>query len=104
VRTTLIVATVAAGVCGAIASAGVAAADDQESAREVIEKLESEGYTVRIDKIGTAPLDQCVVTSVRNPQQFTQLMPLLGGGNDGGGVLFPVVISQPVSVSLDCSR
>jgi hypothetical protein len=102
VRTTLIVATLAAGLCAAIALAGVAAADDQQSAREVIEKLESEGYTVRIDKIGTAPLDQCVVTSVRNPQQFTQLMPLLGGNQDG--VLFPVVISQPVSVSLDCSR
>ena len=101
-RTTLIVAIVAAGVGGAIALAGVAAADEQQSAAEVIEKLQSEGYTVRIDKIGTAPLEECVVTSVRNPQQFTQLMPLLGGNQDG--VLFPVVISQPVSVSLDCSR
>ena len=48
---------------------------------------------VHIDKIGTAPLDQCVVTSVRNKQQFTQLVPLLGGDNDG--VLFPAIISQP---------
>jgi hypothetical protein len=29
-------------------------------------------------------------------------MPLLGGNQDG--VLYPVVISQPISVSLDCSR
>jgi len=29
------------------------------------------------------------------------LMPLLGGNQDG--VLFPVIISQPISVSLDCS-
>jgi hypothetical protein len=92
----------AAGVCGAmITSAGLASADEQQSASEVISDLQSQGYTVTIDKIGTAPLDDCVVTSVRNPQQFTQLKPLLGGNNDG--VLFPQIISQPISVSLNCS-
>lgn len=90
----------AAGVCGVLAAAAPAWAQ-QETAAEVIEKLQSEGYTVRIDKIGTAPLDQCVVTSVRNRQEFTQLVPLLGGDQDG--VLFPMVISKPVSVSLNCS-
>jgi hypothetical protein len=89
-------------MCGTIAAAGLATADDGQSAQEVISKLQDQGYTVRIDKIGTAPIDKCVVTSVRNPQQFTQLMPLLGGNQDG--VLYPVVISQPISVSLDCSR
>ena len=49
----------AAGVCGAmIASAGLASADDSESAQETIQKLQDQGYTVTIDKIGTAPLDQ----------------------------------------------
>jgi len=92
-----------AGVCGAmIASAGLATADETESARETIQKLQDQGYNVTIDKIGTAPLDDCVVTSVRNPQQFTQLTPLLGGNNDG--ILFPEIISQPISVSLNCSR
>lgn len=95
------VAAAAAGICGLLVAPAASAWAQQESAAEVIEKLQSEGYTVRIDKIGTAPLDECVVTSVRNPQQFTQLRPLLGGNQDG--VLFPVVISQPVSVSLDCS-
>jgi hypothetical protein len=85
-----------------VASAGFAAADDGKSAQDVIQELQDDGYTVTIDKIGTAPLSECVVTNVRNPKQFTQLMPLLGG-NHNDGVLFPVIISQPISVSLDCS-
>lgn len=91
----------AAAACGVLAAPTALASAQQETAAEVIEKLQSQGYTVRIDKIGTGPMDKCVVTSVRNPQQFTQLKPLLGGNQDG--VLFPEVISQPVSVSLDCS-
>ncbi|MGE2723370.1 hypothetical protein [Mycolicibacterium pulveris] len=102
-RTTWIIAGAAAIACATMAApAGVASAEDGESAQEVITRLQDRGYNVTIDKIGTAPLSECVVTSVRNPQQFTQLMPLLGGRNDG--VLFPVTISQPISVSLDCRR
>lgn len=100
-RTTWILGALAVGVGVAIASAGPVSADDTESAQEVISKLQDQGYNVTIDKIGTAPISDCVVTSVRNPQQFTQLVPLLGGNNDG--VLFPQIISQPISVSLDCS-
>jgi hypothetical protein len=101
VRKTSILAAGALCACALAASAGVASADDGESAQETIQKLQDDGYNVTIDKIGTAPLSECVVTSVRNPQQFTQLKPLLGGNNDG--VLFPQIISQPISVSLDCS-
>jgi hypothetical protein len=101
VRKTWILAAGALGVCTLAASTGLASADEGESAQETIQKLQDDGYNVTIDKIGTAPLSDCVVTSVRNPQQFTQLKPLLGGDNDG--VLFPQIISQPISVSLDCS-
>ena len=100
-RKTLILAAGALGVCALAASAGLASADEGESAQETIQRLQDDGYNVTIDKIGTAPLSECVVTSVRNPQQFTQLKPLLGGNNEG--VLFPQIISQPISVSLDCS-
>jgi hypothetical protein len=101
-RTTWIIAAGALGVGALAASAGLAAADEGKSAQETIQELQDKGYNVTIDKIGTAPLSDCVVTSVRNPQQFTQLVPLLGGNQDG--VLFPQIISQPISVSLDCSR
>lgn len=98
---TIRVLAAGAGVWAVLAAPAALASAQQDTAAEVIEKLQSEGYTVRIDKIGTSPLDRCVVTSVRNKQQFTQLVPLLGGNQDG--VLFPMIISQPVSVSLDCT-
>jgi hypothetical protein len=101
-RTTWIIGAGALGVCALAVSTGFASADDGKSAQETIQELQSEGYNVTIDKIGTAPLSDCVVTSVRNPQQFSQLVPLLGGNESG--VLFPQVTSQPISVSLDCSR
>ena len=96
-------AAVAAGVCGAIAApAGLASA---ETPQELISRLQSEGYTVNIDRIGTAPLDQCVVTNVRNPQQVTQWVPYTGPGRGGRDrVLVQVVVSQSISVTLNCSR
>ena len=81
-RTKWMLAVAAAGVCGAIAApAGLASAD--ESPQELISRLQSEGYTVNIDRVGTAPLDQCVVTNVRNPQQVTQWVPYTGPGRNG---------------------
>ena len=102
-RTTLMLAALVAGVCGAIAApAGLASAE--ETAQQVISRLQSEGYTVNIDRIGSAPLDQCVVTNVRNPQQVTQWVPYNGPGRDGDRVLVQVVTSQTISVTLNCSR
>ncbi len=102
-RTKLMLAALVAGVCGAIAApAGLASAD--ETAQQVISRLQSEGYTVNIDRVGTAPLDQCVVTNVRNPQQVTQWVPYNGPGRDGDRVLVQVVTSQSISVTINCSR
>ena len=102
-RTKVMLAALVAGVCGAIAApAGLASAE--ETAQQVISRLQSEGYTVNVDRVGTAPLDQCVVTSVRNPQQVTQWVPYSGPGKDGDRVLVQVVTSQSISVTLNCSR
>ncbi|ART68529.1 MULTISPECIES: hypothetical protein [Mycobacteriaceae] len=94
---------VAVAVIGLVgAPAGLASAD--ETAQETISRLQSQGYTVNIDRVGTAPLDQCVVTSVRNPQQVKQWVPYTGPGRGNGNdrVLVQVVTSQTVSVSLNC--
>ena len=102
-RTRLMLAAVAAGVCGAIAvPAGLASAE--ETAQQVISRLQSEGYTVNVDRIGTGPMDQCVVTNVRNPQQVKQWLPYSGPGKDGDRVLVQVVTSQTISVTLNCSQ
>src|SRR3954451_20362224 len=102
-RTKVMLAALVAGVCGAIA-APAALASAEETAQQVISRLQSEGYTVNIDRVGTAPLDQCVVTNVRNPQQVTQWVPYSGTGKDGDRVLVQVVTSQSISVTLNCSR
>ena len=101
-RTKLAWAAAIAGVCGAIvAPAGFASA---ETAQETINQLQSQGYTVTIDKIGTAPIDQCTVTSVRNPQSVTQLVPYIGPGRGNDRtILVPQTVSQTISVSLNCS-
>jgi hypothetical protein len=97
-------AAAAVGVCAVIAApAGLATADENgETAQETISRLEEDGYTVRIDRIGTAPLSECVVTNVRNPKTITQWVPYLGPGDRGALVLD--VVSQTISVTLDCGR
>jgi hypothetical protein len=103
-RTKFAVTAAVVGICGAaLVPLAVAQADDGESASEVIGRLQQQGYTVRIDKIGTAPIDKCTVTSVRNPQTTSQLVPYVGPGRDGDRFLVPQITSQTVSVSLNCS-
>ena len=90
----------AAAACGLLlAPAGLASA---ESAVTTIGELEAQGFDVKIDRIGSAPLSECIVTSVRNPRDRTEFVPVLGG-RDRGGVV-PVVVDRTVTVSLDCSR
>ena|ERR1700752_4792556 len=94
-------AAVAVGLSGAFgAPAGLASAEDPY---QLIARLESEGYTVNVDRIGTGPMSDCVVTNVRNPQTFTQLFPVRFPGNKDR-VLVPVITSKTISVSLNCSR
>ena len=93
-----------AAACGVLAGpAGPAWAD--ESAQDTISRLQKEGYTVTIDKIGTGRMSDCVVTSVRNPQTMTQWVPYVGPGlgSRDSTFLVPVVTSQTISVSLNCS-
>ena len=84
--------------------AGIASADER-SAQATISGLQDEGYTVNIDRVGTAPMSECVVTNVRNPKQVTQWVPYVGpGDNDDDRALVLDVVSQSISVTLDCNR
>jgi hypothetical protein len=104
-RPTLIFAAVAAA-CGAlVAPTGIASAE--QSAVETIGLLEAEGYYVNIDRIGSAPLDECIVTSIRNPHTVTKLVRVDRGRKQNGGRDFDlvvVVVSKSIQVSLDCTR
>ena len=97
-------AILAAAACAVLAGPAVPAWAD-ESAQDTISRLQKEGYTVTIDKIGTGPISSCVVTSVRNPQNVTQLVPYIGPGRGNDRtILVPQTVSQTISVSLNCSR
>jgi hypothetical protein len=104
-------ALAAAAVIAAPAGAAVA-----ESPAETISQLQAQGYTVNVDRVGSARLEDCVVTSVRNPQTVTKLVRVYRNGGrhrDGDGGrgghgdrdydLVEVVVSKSISVSLNCA-
>jgi hypothetical protein len=89
----------AAGVM--LASAGLAAAEptQQGNAYQTIGLLEDEGYDVIIDRVGSAPTNQCIVTSVRNPQTQTRTFWVDEGKHRR---LITVVVSRSINVTLNC--
>ncbi len=83
-------------------------ASAEQTALETIGMLEAQGYTVNVDRIGSAPLEQCTVTGIRNPQQVTRWVSVEDDGwgkhGDDNTDLVEIVVSQSISVSLDCNR
>jgi hypothetical protein len=98
--TLLILVGLAAAACGTIAAPAVFASA-AESAVVTIGQLEAQGFDVKINRIGSAPLKDCVVTDIRNPRERTEFVPVLGGGRDRGVV--PVVVDRNITVTVDCS-
>jgi hypothetical protein len=84
-----------------LAPAGVAAAKPNRggNAYQTIGQLEAEGYNVVIDRVGSAPLGDCFVTNVRNPQEVTRTISV-GEGKDREFIT--VVVSRSITVSLNC--
>jgi hypothetical protein len=99
--TLLTLIALAAAACGLLlAPAGLASA---ESADLTIDTLEAQGFDVKVNRIGSAPLNQCVVTDIRNPRERTELRPVLGGGG-GDRDFVPVVVDRNITVTVNCSR
>lgn len=97
-----LLAPAAAAVAGAAVLLTPAVPALAESAAVTIGQLEAQGFDVRIDRIGSSPLDQCGVTSVRNPQDQTRLVRVNGRG--GRDRFVEVVVNRTITVSLNCSR
>ncbi|OBB75624.1 MULTISPECIES: hypothetical protein [unclassified Mycobacterium] len=86
----------AAVACGVILTpAAIASAAD--SAELTIATLEAQGFDVKVNRIGSAPLDECVVTDIRNARERTELV---RRGDD----LVQVVAQRTITVTADCSR
>ncbi len=92
-------ALIGTAIAGAALSLAITA--NAESAAITIGQLEAQGFDVKLDRVGSAPLNQCVVTDVRNPRERTELVRV--GGRDDRDFI-PVVVKRTVTVSLDCSR
>jgi hypothetical protein len=97
--TLLILAGLAAAACGVIVTPS-AIASAAESADLTIATLEAQGFDVKVNRIGSAPLDECVVTDIRNPRERKEFVPVLGRNN---GVV-EVVTDRNISVTVNCSR
>ena len=85
----------------AAAALGLATTAHAESALITIGQLEAQGFNVKLDRVGSAPLNQCEVTNVRNPRDRTELVRVGGRGDRD---FIPVVVERTITVSLDCSR
>ena len=102
------------GVAGGIVAAGVVLAPGGMAMAEpiapgnayaTIGPLEAAGYDVNIDRVGSAPIDQCIVTSVRNPQDITRTIRVDNGRDNHGNRdfdLVEIVVRRTITVSLNC--
>ena len=99
---TALAATGIAAATLALAAPTEAAPSSGQSAQDTIAQLQSQGYTVKIERVGSAPLSACTVTSVRNPQTFTYTN-RTGAARGNAGDLVTTIISKTITVSLDCT-
>jgi hypothetical protein len=85
-----------------LAPAGLAMAEPTQAgnAYATIGTLENEGYDVIIDRVGNAPINQCIVTSVRNPQTQTRTFWVDEGKHRRQ---ITVVVSRSINLTLNCN-
>ncbi|KWX67146.1 hypothetical protein [Mycobacterium sp. NAZ190054] len=81
------------------AALALAAPAQADSAASTINQLRAQGYDVRVNRVGSAPLDQCTVTSVRSLPVVTQPFPV----DDDDVNVFTVKPKQKVNVTLNCA-
>jgi hypothetical protein len=80
------VATIVSGLAAAIiglAAPAVAAPTGPGSAQQTISELQAQGYSVIVNRVGNAPLDQATVVAVRPGQTYSRTdSGVPGAGND----------------------
>jgi hypothetical protein len=104
VRTASTLAASAVAI-GCVLTAGSVTASAEPSAQDTINYWQQQGYHVNIDRVGSAPIQDCVVTGVRNPNTITRLVRVNRRGvGDQPTYLVPVIVSKTVQVSLYCAK
>ncbi len=89
-----------------LASPAAAAPAGVGSAPDTVNRLESEGYTVILNKVGSSALSECAVTAVRPGQTYVRTdsgIPGAHTGLDGTiGTLTVTELSKTVYVDVKC--
>ena len=91
---------VLASAVGGVLAIPAGSANADKSPQDVIYDLQQQGYSVSIDRLGTAPMNKCVVTNVRRSQGPPNWVPTFNDDDD----YYPFVVTPTASVTLDCSR
>jgi hypothetical protein len=101
IHTTKIAVTAGAIAFAVVAVAGSAnaAPSRQQAASDAVNTLRAQGFHVILSKTGTAPLDQCAVTSMRPGQTFERNDS--GAAGAGSGIV-TTVMDKTVYVDVDC--
>jgi hypothetical protein len=95
-------AMVAGSIAGAAlgsTAAAYAAPTGPASASQTVNALQARGLHVILNKTGTAPLDECAVTSVRPGQTFTRTD---SGAPGAGSSIVTTVTAKTVFVDVEC--
>jgi NADPH:quinone reductase-like Zn-dependent oxidoreductase len=89
------IATATLGFAGAAGAAPSGAPDASQTVRQ----LQASGFDVIVNKVGTAPLDQCVVSAVRPGQTFSRTD---SGAPGAMGDIVTTVNAMTVYVDVAC--
>ena len=96
--TTLTAGALASAALG-IAGTANAAPSGPSSVDQTISQLRSQGYQVILNKVGTAPPNQCAVSAFRRGQTFSRTdSGVPGAGND----VITTVTNKTVYVDVKC--
>ncbi|MEW5808257.1 MAG: hypothetical protein AB1925_02300 [Actinomycetota bacterium] len=104
IRTTITAGVIATGAMLAMAVSAQAAPNSDGStggnAVATINQLKASGADVRVNRIGSAPLDECEVTNVNSFSRPAQIIPI----DDDDINVFTTFPKPKVTVTLNCSR
>jgi hypothetical protein len=90
-----VIATAAVGLAGSAGAAPSGAVD----AAQTVGQLQASGFNVIVNKVGTAPLDQCVVNAVRPGQTFSRMDSGVPGAQED---IVTTVTARTVYVDVAC--
>jgi hypothetical protein len=88
-----------AGAAVGLAGAAAAAPSGPSPIDSTINQLRSQGYQVVVNRVGTAPLDQCTVNAVRPGQMYSRTD---SGAPGAGDDIVTMVTGRTVYIDVAC--